>query len=79
MLRSNGIVEGSVSIDARSPRALAVRLLSLLDLTSLGEDDTPARIEALCTAALAAPCLPAAVCIYLEQSRLRAAVCRELQ
>jgi len=55
-----------VSIDARSPRALAARLLSLLDLTSLGEDDTPARIEALCASARAAPVLPAALCIYPE-------------
>ena len=55
-----------MSIDARSPRALAARLLSLLDLTSLGEDDTPARIEALCASARAAPVLPAALCIYPE-------------
>lgn len=46
--------------------ALASRLLSLLDLTSLGEDDTPQRIADLCAAALAAPVLPAAVCIYPE-------------
>ena len=55
-----------MTIDALSPRALAGRLLSLLDLTSLGENDTPAQIEALCTSALAAPCLPAAVCVYPE-------------
>ena len=47
-------------------RALAARLLSLLDLTSLGEDDSPQRIAALCNAALAAPVLPAAVCFYPE-------------
>jgi len=52
--------------DPRSPRALAARLLSLLDLTSLGESDTPARIEALCASALAAPVLPAALCVYPE-------------
>ena len=45
---------------------LASRLLSLLDLTSLGEDDSPQRIAGLCTAALAAPVLPAAVCFYPE-------------
>ena len=45
---------------------LASRLLSLLDLTSLGEDDSPQRIAELCTAALAAPVLPAAVCFYPE-------------
>lgn len=50
-----------------NPRALAARLLSLLDLTSLGENDTAAQIEALCCSATAAPCLPAAVCIYPEQ------------
>jgi dienelactone hydrolase len=55
-----------VSVDARSPRALAARLLSLLDLTSLSEDDTSAQIEALCRSAVAAPRLPAAVCVYPE-------------
>ena len=38
----------------------------MLDLTSLGENDTVAEIEALCGSATAAPCLPAAVCIYPE-------------
>ncbi len=47
-------------------RALAVRLLPLLDLTSLGEDDTPARIEALCTSARTPYGLPAALCVYPE-------------
>ena len=55
-----------MSTDARSPRALAARLLSLLDLTSLGEHDTPAQIEALCASARAAPVLPAALCVYPE-------------
>ena len=55
-----------MSVIASNPRALAARLLSLLDLTSLGENDTPAQIEALCCSAMAAPCLPAAVCIYPE-------------
>ena len=55
-----------MSVDARSPRSLAARLLSLLDLTSLGESDTPAQIEALCRTAIAAPCLPAALCVYPE-------------
>ncbi|MBS0569860.1 MAG: deoxyribose-phosphate aldolase [Proteobacteria bacterium] len=48
------------------PDLLAARLLALLDLTSLGEDDTPARIRALCAAARAAPVRPAAVCVYPE-------------
>jgi len=55
-----------VSADVRSLRALAARLLSLLDLTSLGEHDTPAQIEALCASARAAPVLPAALCVYPE-------------
>lgn len=44
----------------------AARVLGLLDLTSLGEDDTPARIRSLCGAARGAHGLPAAVCIYPE-------------
>ncbi|MEO8803972.1 MAG: deoxyribose-phosphate aldolase [Rudaea sp.] len=55
-----------MSVDVRNPQAMALRVLSLLDLTSLGENDTPAQIEALCNAALAAPALPAAVCVYPE-------------
>jgi deoxyribose-phosphate aldolase len=65
-----------VSDDPHSPRALAARLLSLLDLTSLGESDTPAQIEALCASALAAPVLPAALCVYPEHV---ASVRRHLQ
>jgi deoxyribose-phosphate aldolase len=45
---------------------LAARLLPLLDLTSLGEDDTPARIEALCESARSRHGLPAALCVYPE-------------
>lgn len=52
--------------DTRSRRALAARLLPLLDLTSLGEDDTPAQIERLCTAARTPYGLPAALCVYPE-------------
>lgn len=44
----------------------ARRMLGLLDLTSLGEADTPARIHALCTAALGPHGRPAAVCVYPE-------------
>ena len=44
----------------------ASRVLGLLDLTSLGEDDTPARSRTLCAAARSARGLPAAVCIYPE-------------
>lgn len=51
---------------ATAHRDLALRLLPLLDLTSLGEDDTPAQIEALCAAAMSAHPGPAAVCVYPE-------------
>ena len=47
-------------------RDLALRLLPLLDLTRLGDDDTPQQIETLCTAALAAKPSPAAVCVFPE-------------
>jgi deoxyribose-phosphate aldolase len=53
-------------VSERIDPMLASRLLSLLDLTSLGEDDSPQRIADLCAAALAAPALPAAVCVYPE-------------
>ncbi len=42
------------------------RLLASLDLTSLGEDDTPGAIRALCARAAASVVRPAAVCIYPE-------------
>ena len=51
---------------APARRALALRLLPLLDLTRLGEDDTPGRIEALCASAITAHGLPAALCVYPE-------------
>jgi deoxyribose-phosphate aldolase len=53
---------------------LALRLLSLLDLTSLGEDDSPQRVAALCATALAAPVQPAAVCFYPEHVANAAAI-----
>ena len=43
----------------------AMRVLAALDLTSLGEDDTPAAIARLCSDA-AAGAHPAAVCVYPE-------------
>jgi deoxyribose-phosphate aldolase len=45
---------------------IAARALAALDLTSLGEDDSPARIEALCASAVGPGGLPAAVCVYPE-------------
>ena len=45
---------------------LASRLLALLDLTSLGEDDSPTKIRALCASACTPYGLPAAVCVYPE-------------
>ena len=52
--------------DIRSERDIALRALSLLDLTSLGERDTPEQIEALCAAARTRWGFPAAVCVYPE-------------
>lgn len=46
--------------------ALARRLLPLLDLTRLGDEDRPGEIEALCAAALASRPPPAAVCVFPE-------------
>lgn len=47
-------------------RDFATRVLSLLDLTSLGEADAPVRIRTLCAAAMGRHGSPAAVCIYPE-------------
>ncbi|MEP7202286.1 MAG: deoxyribose-phosphate aldolase [Ilumatobacteraceae bacterium] len=53
---------------ATDQRRQAARALACLDLTSLNDDDTPERIDALCDRALSpAPGIdiqPAAVCIY---------------
>jgi deoxyribose-phosphate aldolase len=40
--------------------------MGLVDLTSLGEHDTPAVVQALCAQALASPVHPAALCVYPE-------------
>ncbi|MBD8526200.1 deoxyribose-phosphate aldolase [Pseudomarimonas arenosa] len=42
------------------------QLLACIDLTSLNEDDDPARIEWLCRQAAEAPTPPAALCVYPE-------------
>lgn len=58
--------------DFRSPMpvadsaALALRAIPLLDLTSLGDDDTAGTIERLCAAADGPGGTPAAVCVYPE-------------
>jgi deoxyribose-phosphate aldolase len=49
-----------------SRHGLAARILPLLDLTRLGDDDPPEAIVALCAAARAAPLAPAAVCVHPE-------------
>jgi deoxyribose-phosphate aldolase len=54
----------AVAISER--RMLALRILPLLDLTSLGEDDTPSRITALCASAWTPFGTPAAICVYPE-------------
>ena len=46
----------------------AVALLGLLDLTSLGEDDSPARIRALCAAARSRHGLPESVALVGDPS-----------
>ena len=46
--------------------SLARRALAALDLTSLDENDTPARIDALCAAAALPQGAPAALCVYPE-------------
>lgn len=55
-----------MSVDPAARRALARRLLPLLDLTSLGDFDTPETIEALCASARLPQGAPAAVCIHPE-------------
>ena len=57
-------LDSNPASDAR--RTLALRLLPLLDLTSLGEDDSPEAIESLCASACTGHGTPAAVCIYPE-------------
>ena len=47
-------------------RELAAYLLPLLDVTSLGEDDSPSKIQALCARVRGGMILPAAVCVYPE-------------
>lgn len=47
-------------------RSLAFRTLAALDLTTLGEDDTPARVAALCDRARTPHGAVAAVCVYPE-------------
>lgn len=51
---------------AQSPSNLARRLLPLLDLTRLGEDDSPAQIARLCASARGPQGATAAVCVYPE-------------
>lgn len=58
--------EMGVCMDTVMAEQQAGRVLSLLDLTSLGEKDTPADIEALCLSARSSFGTPAAVCVYPE-------------
>lgn len=55
-----------MAVHDTSRRAVAARLLPLLDLTSLGEDDTPGWIEALCASARTPYGVPAALCVNPE-------------
>jgi deoxyribose-phosphate aldolase len=58
--------EAAVAPGAAQVTEIARRALAALDLTSLGEDDPPARIEALCASAVGPGGTPAAVCVYPE-------------
>lgn len=59
--------ETELNPSAPARRRLALRLLPLLDLSSLGEDDRPQQIEALCASTQTAHGVAAAVCGYPEQ------------
>jgi deoxyribose-phosphate aldolase len=63
-------------MDTATRSQQAGRVLSLLDLTSLGENDTPADIEALCGSARSSIGAPAAVCVYSEHVTT---ACRSLE
>jgi deoxyribose-phosphate aldolase len=60
------MMEPILTLDPRQVADIAGRSLAALDLTSLGEDDTPVQIEVLCGAARGPGGLPAAVCVYPE-------------
>ncbi|MGF1598022.1 MAG: deoxyribose-phosphate aldolase [Acidimicrobiales bacterium] len=57
-------VAGDGDTEAESRRKAAARALRLLDLTSLGADDRPADIDALCDAAVTPHGSVAAVCVW---------------
>lgn len=59
-------IETESDLAGEARRTLALRLLPLLDLTSLDENDTPKTIEILCAAARTDHGHPAAVCVYPE-------------
>jgi deoxyribose-phosphate aldolase len=58
--------EVNMAMDPRQVTEIARRALAALDLTSLGEDDSPERIETLCASVAGPGGLPAAVCVYPE-------------
>jgi deoxyribose-phosphate aldolase len=60
------VQEVNTVADSGQVPEIARRALASLDLTSLGEDDTPQRIEALCAAAAGPGGAPAAICVYPE-------------
>ncbi|MDI1252385.1 deoxyribose-phosphate aldolase [Thermomonas sp.] len=57
---------GRTTLGNPERKVLARRTLAALDLTSLGEDDDRARIEALCDTANTPHGAPAALCVYPE-------------
>jgi deoxyribose-phosphate aldolase len=60
------VKEQKLNLNAGQVADVAARALAALDLTSLGEEDSPGRIEALCASAAGPGGLPAAVCVYSE-------------
>jgi deoxyribose-phosphate aldolase len=54
----------STPVEHKLSPQLALQLISLIDLTSLGEQDTPAMISALCQKAILPRGHVAAVCVY---------------
>ncbi len=64
--RSGCLGPNGLNPSKRDLSQVARRALAALDLTSLGEDDTPGRIEALCASAAGPGGAPPAVCVYPE-------------
>lgn len=62
--RHADLLAGLPNVSARNDRALVAKLVSVLDLTSLNQDDTQSVISDLCQKALSCVGPVAAVCVY---------------